>query len=408
MGTPIRSPSEISQLYGQLADQISAKNTEEVRRAYKELLRSGEPVGAIVGIAMSSVNKVENHRKSRGPGSAMNKPSGVQQISVGLRQSATEVSLQRALSVNFIDRSERSPVALKQLRRADGDGRPLNALRALLRAQTEPTQVSTEAETPEPAAVDRVGDSDDPRLPSPPRVAQCPRPGSGLQSIARLATRTIIVLTAALVATVGSILLPGGHRPADEYRAAALQPAVVSPPTLATAVVAAGLSRAAPSVTVQVPSAALSVDTRSTVSLPSAVPTPAIAATPAIVLAEARGSFSDATALLRLGDALLASGNVTSASVDTRPKISIPSAAPTEALLSSSAVTALLWREDAMLATGNVTSARPFYKKAAIAGAAVAALRLGGSYDSLFLARAGLSGVRSDHAEGGALAPTRY
>ena len=100
--------------------------------------------------------------------------------------------------------------------------------------------------------------ADDPRLISPAGVAQSPSLGSGLQSIGRLATRTIIVLTAALVATVGVILLLSGHRPADQYRAAALQPAVVSPPTLAIAAGAAGLSGAALSPTITVASAGLS------------------------------------------------------------------------------------------------------------------------------------------------------
>jgi len=435
MGTPIRPSSEISQLYKQLADQISAKNTREVRRVYKELLRSGEPIGAIVALAMSSVHKVENHRESIGSQSAINKPSGAQQISVGLRQSATEVALQQAPSVDLhIDRSECAPVVLKQLRRADEGDRPPNALPALRRSPTEITQVTSEAETPEPAAVNWAGGldihhepitdtSDDPRSISPAGVAQSPRPGSGLQlvarlamrraaddprsispagvaqsprpgsglqlvarlamrraaddprlispagvaqspslgsglqSIGRLATRTIIVLTAALVATVGVILLLSGHRPADQYRAAALQPAVVSPPTLAIAAGAAGLSGAALSPTITVASAGLSEEERPTAIMPSVTPTEkatVIAAAPAIV--------------------------------------------PTEAPASRADVSALLERGDALLATGDIASARLFYEEATMAGDAMAALRLGESYDSRFLAVAGLTGVHSDPA----------
>jgi TPR repeat protein len=75
-----------------------------------------------------------------------------------------------------------------------------------------------------------------------------------------------------------------------------------------------------------------------------------------------------------------------------------PAIVPTEAPVSPADVSALLQHGDALLATGDIASARLFYEKAAMAGDAMAALRLGETYDSLFLTRAGLTGVHGDRA----------
>ena len=463
MAAPIRSSDEISQLYKQLADQISAENEAGVRRVYKELLRSGEPVGAIVGIAMSSVQKVGNRRENGGSEPTTDKPSGALRVPVKLRQSASEVTPRQIPCADVhIDRSEPTPVGFTELRGADGDDGPLKVLPTQRRAQAEPTQVTpdaeapepaavdgaidpdihhepftdtadvtSEAETPNPAAVDEVGDLDVHHEPvtdtahapppiSPTGVAHSPRPSSdlqlvmrlamrraqteptpvtsdadapepaavdgagdsdihhepitdtphdpagvaqspsvnpGLEAAGRLATRSIIVLAAALAATVGISLPLREHRPADKDRAAALQPAVVSPPTLAFAAGAAGLSRAALSPTITVASAGFSEEKRPTVVMPGVAPSDkaaVIAAVPAIIPAGAPVSPADVSALLRRGDALLA--------------------------------------------TGDIVSARLFYEQAAMAGDATAALWLGESYDSRFLAVAGLHGLHSDPA----------
>ena len=57
---------------------------------------------------------------------------------------------------------------------------------------------------------------------------------------------------------------------------------------------------------------------------------------------------------------------------------------------------ALLARGDTFLAAGDVASARLFYKYAASAGNAEAALRLGGTFDPAFLARARIGRIRGD------------
>jgi TPR repeat protein len=57
---------------------------------------------------------------------------------------------------------------------------------------------------------------------------------------------------------------------------------------------------------------------------------------------------------------------------------------------------ALLARGDTLLSIGDIASARLFYERAADAGDGLAAVRLGETFDPIFLERAGLSRVRGD------------
>ena len=61
-------------------------------------------------------------------------------------------------------------------------------------------------------------------------------------------------------------------------------------------------------------------------------------------------------------------------------------------------MTAFLARGDALVGSGDIASARLFYERAADAGNAQAAIRLGETFDPSFLARAGLSGVRGNRS----------
>jgi TPR repeat protein len=71
--------------------------------------------------------------------------------------------------------------------------------------------------------------------------------------------------------------------------------------------------------------------------------------------------------------------------------------APTAGLqLSQQEIAALLARGDASLSVGDLASARLFYQRAADAGGGVAAIRLGETFDPLFLDRIRLRGVRGD------------
>ena len=66
--------------------------------------------------------------------------------------------------------------------------------------------------------------------------------------------------------------------------------------------------------------------------------------------------------------------------------------------LSAGEVATLRARGDTLLSMGDVTSSRLFYERAFIAGDAQAAIRLGATYDPVFLSRARVQGMRGDMA----------
>ena len=65
----------------------------------------------------------------------------------------------------------------------------------------------------------------------------------------------------------------------------------------------------------------------------------------------------------------------------------------------SAEIAALVSRGDGFLRAGDITSARLFYERAADAGNASAALRLGATFDPGFLSRAGIRGITGDPAQ---------
>ena len=367
--TQIRSSDEASRLYKQLTDQISEENAAEIRRTYKQLLRNGESLGAIVGAAISSIRQAQDGRGrggSVGCGSASNEVSEAGRVPVEFPQDPSEAALRQAPVVDaYIDRPRR----IAELQGAGGDDRPFDALSARRRVQTEPTQVASEVEAHGPAAAaNRVGDTkiqqephseitDGPRLNSPSEVRRYPK----LRSYPRLTTsppsaasRAILVLATLLVAAACVSLLLRMHRPADEDLAAPPHPAAVSPPTPAIAADASGLSGVA-SATLSGEAAALGLDKRPTVTPSTAPPT--------------------ATAAGIVATSVVGSTEMRTSPVEVAP---------------------LLERGDALLATGDYTSARLFYEAAADAGDANAALRLGATFDPIFIDRANLRGVHAD------------
>src|SRR5262249_28605585 len=91
----------------------------------------------------------------------------------------------------------------------------------------------------------------------------------------------------------------------------------------------------------------------------------------------------------------------------TAPIAAIPSsdtaAAPSpadppavESRLSPTEIAALLSRGDMLFSTGDLAAARLFYERAADAGDAQAAVRLGETFDPIFLDHSRLRGVRGD------------
>jgi hypothetical protein len=72
--------------------------------------------------------------------------------------------------------------------------------------------------------------------------------------------------------------------------------------------------------------------------------------------------------------------------------------APSEPHASAAETAALLSRGDSLFSVGDVASARLFYEQAAEAGDGQAALRLGETYDPVFLERAKLRAIKGDRA----------
>jgi hypothetical protein len=83
---------------------------------------------------------------------------------------------------------------------------------------------------------------------------------------------------------------------------------------------------------------------------------------------------------------------------DPDTKSAVRAASTSGSRLSAEEMAGLLVRGDTLLSVGDVASARLFYERAAGAGGALAAIRLGETFDPLFLDRVHLSGVRGDPA----------
>ena len=75
---------------------------------------------------------------------------------------------------------------------------------------------------------------------------------------------------------------------------------------------------------------------------------------------------------------------------------SLPPAPPARPLLSGAEIVALVARGDALFGKGDLAAARLLYERAADAGDGQAALRLGETFDPVFLDQAHLTGVRGD------------
>jgi hypothetical protein len=96
-------------------------------------------------------------------------------------------------------------------------------------------------------------------------------------------------------------------------------------------------------------------------------------------------------------EAVLSRLQQSAAQLPNAPPAPAPPAA--SARFSTQEIAELLARGDALLRTGDVTSARLFYERAANAGDGGAALRMGATFDPVFLDRDALRGVRGDPAQ---------
>jgi len=87
-----------------------------------------------------------------------------------------------------------------------------------------------------------------------------------------------------------------------------------------------------------------------------------------------------------------------SGSAAVAPEPRIAEIAPENPQFKTMTADALVVRGDTFFATGDLASARLFYEHAAAAGNATAALRLGGTFDPSFLARARIDQIQADAA----------
>src|SRR5262249_37559284 len=85
-----------------------------------------------------------------------------------------------------------------------------------------------------------------------------------------------------------------------------------------------------------------------------------------------------------------------SAAPNSKTAVPLPPLAGSGSPASGEGTAEFLARGDSLLSVGDVASARLFYERAVDAGTGLAAVRLGETFDPLFLDRARLRGVRGD------------
>jgi hypothetical protein len=121
------------------------------------------------------------------------------------------------------------------------------------------------------------------------------------------------------------------------------------------------------------------------------------------------GPGPDVAATFAKADPALPTTNEAVSTIVAAPSVSPPDAAPAAKTALANAsfeevrppatdTAALMSRGDTLFELRDIVSARLFYERAASAGNAQAAIRLGETFDPSFLARAGLNGVRGDPA----------
>ncbi len=217
----------------------------------------------------------------------------------------------------------------------------------------------------------------------PPRIARALRLRFGQAGVTRLPLISGLCLASILVAMVAGTGIFLLTRSAGEKATSEISPAqqaransrdtTLSMGGLAMAPLAAGVTQ---STTLAVPaptSAALEWEAKPALDIPPSVVLPGLepkaAANPAATTFEATSTTARA-----------------------------PWKPPTETSLSAAEIAALLARGDWLIATGNVASARLLYERAADAGVARAAVRLGETFDPVTSGLPHLRGWRADSA----------
>jgi hypothetical protein len=127
---------------------------------------------------------------------------------------------------------------------------------------------------------------------------------------------------------------------------------------------------------------------------------------PTSVLDQSAGASQDAPSVSNRPGSEVSEAAAAPAALPTGPAEPTPSPPVAEAVpaspslvLSAEEIGELLTRGDTFLRMGDVTSARLFYERTADAGSGQGALRMGATFDPVFLGRAGLGGARGDAAK---------
>jgi hypothetical protein len=217
--------------------------------------------------------------------------------------------------------------------------------------------------------------------PGPSRIARASRLRSSRAGGLRVLLTSRLCLASVLVAAAagtGIFLLThsAGEKATAESALATEAPAKANKPTslirgLAAMPPAAGTARSATLSEPAPPAAASDLEAQVSLGpppLPPGGPQPKVATTPAAKTLEATSTFAPPA----------------------------PRNQPTVPAFSAAEIAALLARGDWLFATGDVGSARLLYERAADAGEARAAVRLGETFDPVYLESSHLRGVRGD------------
>jgi hypothetical protein len=376
--------SDVELLYQQLEDHVRANNVEGIRRIYRHLLQIGRSAAEITETMHNHI--IKNASKSELEISPNNE----------LPQRAARPEL--AKSSSELTSSDSDLAFRSDTPRGCSDSTPN------LVDESEPRGPKDHAQFSHPSSGRRFAS-----LRSP--VAQLAIIGvvataGGLLLLHPLAGKPAVVATIVLnpssLPSEGSslTLMP---TPASTPRDEGLQPDAAAPAPDTAPTVAlpdpAPLTEVAPIV-----AAARAPDTTPTAALPDPAPlteaAPIVAAAPApdtipTVALPDPAPLTRAAPIVAAAPAPLVS--------DTPPTVAMigpatPPAEPRASTLKRSAgeISSLLTRGDSLFGGRDVTSARLYYERAADAGDAQAALRLGETYDPAFLALARLNEVRGD------------
>ena len=350
---PANLPPDISRLYEDLADRILASDEEGASRIYLELLGAGRALGIL-----AEATRIPVIRKTIDP-------------ELFERGAANE-------------EAPKIPDELPQL----GSAQPEFARQSIVERAVQRLDwtVAPQMLPKTPRGLDHIA-NEQPQL-DPPDVSRASRLRFGRRAGGtrlRLSSRLCLVsLLIAALAGTGIFLLA---LPSADKDVAESTPAEEVPEKTGEGTRSITAPAVRPPATGVVQSAAL------------ARPAATAASAPAAKESEANSTFGSPPSIARprepAPNTTPTPANPTPGATSTASTPGPPSPPP-ELGFSAIEIAALLARGDASLATGDVASARLFYERAADSGEARAAVRLGETFDPVFVGRGHLRRVSGD------------